>query len=138
MKVKQAMHTGVDWRSPDTPLTEIAQLMRDHDIGAVPVGKNDRLVGMVTDRDIICRGLANGGDISAMKAGDVMTEGISYCTSEDDVEDAIHLMEQKRIRRLAVLDDNRRLVGMLSMGDLAHVASRELTGELAAAVCTHH
>ena len=58
MKVKDAMHKGVDWVSPDTPVTELAKLMRDHDVGAIPIGENDRLVGMVTDRDIVCKGLA--------------------------------------------------------------------------------
>ena len=58
MIVKEAMHRGVDWVSPDTPVTELAKLMRDHDVGAIPIGENDRLVGMVTDRDIVCKGLA--------------------------------------------------------------------------------
>lgn len=58
MKVKDAMHKGVDWVSPDTPVTELAKLMRDHDVGAIPIGENDHLIGMVTDRDIVCKGLA--------------------------------------------------------------------------------
>ena len=58
MKVKDAMHKGVDWVSPDTPVTELAKLMCEHDIGAIPIGENDRLIGMVTDRDIVCKGLA--------------------------------------------------------------------------------
>src|SRR5438876_4970236 len=58
MKVKDVMHKGVDWVSPDTPVTELAKLMREHDIGAIPIGENDRLIGMVTDRDIVCKGLA--------------------------------------------------------------------------------
>jgi len=57
MKVKDAMHKGVDWVSPDTPITEIAKLMRAHDIGCIPIGEDDKLVGMVTDRDIVCKGL---------------------------------------------------------------------------------
>ena len=57
MKVKDVMHKGVDWVSPDTPVTELAKLMREHDIGAIPIGENDRLIGMVTDRDIVCKGL---------------------------------------------------------------------------------
>ena len=61
MKVKEAMHKGVDWVSPDTPVTELAKLMREHDIGAIPIGENDRLIGMVTDRDIVCKGLAEDG-----------------------------------------------------------------------------
>jgi CBS domain-containing protein len=57
MKVKDAMHRGVDWVSPDTPVAELAKLMRDHDVGAIPIGENDRLVGMVTDRDMVCKGV---------------------------------------------------------------------------------
>lgn len=138
MKVNNAMHSGVDWRSPDTPLSDLAKLMRDHDIGSIPIGENDRLVGMVTDRDIVCRGLANGADLTKLTARDVMTKGIVYCTSDEDIEDAIHLMEQKQIRRLPVIGRNKRMVGMLSLGDLSHSAGHELTGELAEAVSAHH
>ena len=59
MKVKDVMHKGVDWVSPNTPVTELAKLMREHDIGCIPIGEDDRLVGMVTDRDIVCKGLAS-------------------------------------------------------------------------------
>jgi CBS domain-containing protein len=59
MKVKEVMHKGVDWVSPDTPVTELAKLMRGHDIGCIPIGEDDRLIGMVTDRDIVCKGLAS-------------------------------------------------------------------------------
>ncbi|HZD25404.1 MAG TPA: CBS domain-containing protein, partial [Alphaproteobacteria bacterium] len=79
MKVEQAMHRGVDWCEPGTSLTEIARIMRDDDVGAVPIGENDRLVGMVTDRDIVCRALADGKDLTSLAARDVMTEGIVYC-----------------------------------------------------------
>jgi CBS domain-containing protein len=61
MKVKEVMHKGVEWVGPDTPITEIAKLMRKHDVGAIPIGENDRLIGMVTDRDIVCKGLAQDG-----------------------------------------------------------------------------
>src|SRR3546814_3567426 len=77
MNVKQAMHAGVDWCAPDTPLSDIARVMRDADVGAVPIGENDRLIGMVTDRDIVCRGCADGRDPTAMTARDVMTSGRS-------------------------------------------------------------
>ena len=61
MKVKEAMHTGVEWVGPDTPVTELAKLMCTHSIGAIPIGENDRLIGMVTDRDVVCKGLAQDG-----------------------------------------------------------------------------
>jgi CBS domain-containing protein len=76
MKVKDVMHKGVDWVSPDTPVSELAKLMREHDIGAIPIGENDRLIGMVTDRDIVCKGLAEDSfDASNATARDVMTRG---------------------------------------------------------------
>src|SRR5580704_4017354 len=80
MKVKEAMHKGVDWVSPDTPVIELAKLMREHDIGAIPIGENDRLVGMVTDRDIVCKGLAQDNfDARRATAREVMTPGIHCC-----------------------------------------------------------
>src|SRR5437764_9415026 len=80
MKVKDAMHKGVDWVSPETPVTELAKLMREHDIGAIPIGENDRLIGMVTDRDIVCKGLAQDSfDVCLARARDVMTPGIQCC-----------------------------------------------------------
>src|SRR5215208_1826400 len=79
MKVKDVMHKGVDWVSPDTPVIELAKLMREHDIGAIPIGEDDRLIGMVTDRDIVCKGLAQDGfDARRATARDVMTPGIKH------------------------------------------------------------
>ena len=138
MKIKSVMHNSVDWVDPSTPIGEIARLMRDHDIGAVPVGENDRLVGMVTDRDLCCRGLANGGDVSKMTARDVMTAGIVYCREGSDLSDAMRLMEEKKIRRLPVINDKKRMVGMLSLGDLSHAAPPEMSGEVMQAVSAHH
>jgi CBS domain-containing protein len=88
MQVKQAMHTGAQWVEPDTPLITLAQLMQQHNIGAIPIGENDRLVGMVTDRDIVCRGLAAGLDLSRATARDVMSKGIFYCNETQDVAEA--------------------------------------------------
>ena len=83
MKVKDAMHRGVDWMSPDTPVRELARLMRDRDIGAIPIGEDDRLVGMVTDRDIVCKGLVlESFDPDKTNASQVMTAEI-HCCGED-------------------------------------------------------
>jgi CBS domain-containing protein len=130
MQVKDAMHRGVKWVEPTTPLNEIAKLMAQHNIGAIPVGENDRLVGMVTDRDIVCRGLAAGVDIARATARDVMTKGIHYTRETDDIRDAAELMEKNKVRRLPVLNKNKRMTGMLSIGDLAHTRDRELCGEV--------
>ena len=138
MKVKEAMHKGVEWRTPDTPVSEIARLMREQDVGAVPIGENDRLVGMVTDRDIVCRSCANGGDPDTVKAREVMTSGIVYCVEDQEVSDVLHLMEDKKIRRLPVLNAKKRMVGMLTLGDIAHAAPQPQVGELCQAVASHH
>src|SRR5262245_3070236 len=118
MKVKDAMHAGVTWFEPSTPLTELARAMRDQDIGSIPIGENDRLVGMVTDRDIICRGLALNGDCLKMTARDVMSKPIIYCYEDEDVDDAVHVMEKHCVRRLPVINSEKRMVGMLSLGDI--------------------
>jgi CBS domain-containing protein len=138
MKVKDAMHKGVVWVSPDMSLLEVAKKMREEDIGAIPVGENDRLIGMVTDRDIVCRGLAAQKDVSKLKVRDVMTEGITFCRHENELEEALQLMQQKQIRRIPVINENKRMVGILSLGDISHCASEGLTAEVVKAVSAHH
>ena len=138
MNIDKAMHKGAQWVSPDTPVSEVAALMKKDDIGSVPVGENDRLIGMITDRDLVLRVLPNGADPTKLKARDVMTKGIVYCRTDQSIEDAIHLMEDKKVRRLPVINDKKRLVGMLSLGDVSHHASRELSGELVHALASPH
>jgi CBS domain-containing protein len=138
MKVSDVMHASATWVTPATPVVDIARMMRDQDIGAVPVGDNDRLVGMVTDRDITCRGLANGRKLTELKAKDVMTKGIIYCHDEDDIETAAQKMERERVRRLPVINSQKRMVGMLSIGDLSARATPALSGEVIKAVSAHH
>ena len=138
MKVKSAMHKGAEWVTPETPVAQIAKKMKDLDVGSIPVGENDKLIGMVTDRDITCRAVANGRDPGKLTARDVMSKGIFYCRDDEDLDDALRIMEQRQIRRLPVIDGNKRMVGMLSFGDISHAASRELSGELLAATSAHH
>jgi CBS domain-containing protein len=139
MKVKDAMHKGVDWVSPDTPVTELAKLMRDHDVGAIPIGENDRLVGMVTDRDIVCKGLAQDNfDARGAKASDVMTAQIHCCREEEDLAKAIRHMEELKIRRLPVINKSKRMVGILSLGDVSHSAPTDLLSECIKSVSAHH
>jgi len=138
MKVKTAMHRGVEWCDPDAPVCEIAKIMLDHDIGAVPIGENDKLVGMVTDRDIVCNAVAKGSDLSKTVARDVMTPGVIYCRDNENVADAVHRMEKKRVRRMPVINKNKRMVGMLSLGDISEAAPLELSGEITKAVSAHH
>jgi CBS domain-containing protein len=138
MRVKEAMHEGATWCTPDTSVEEVAQLLRDEDIGCVPVGEDDKLVGMVTDRDITVRAVANGRDISSMTARDVMTSGIQYVREDDDLDEAIEFLESKKIRRAPVINSKKRLVGFLSLGDISHAANKQRTAELVEAVSAHH
>ena len=120
MKVKDAMHKGAFWVGPDTPITDIAKLMHKNDIGAIPIGENDRLIGMVTDRDIVCKGLVKDNfDTRRATARDVMTSGIHCCGEEDDLEKAAAHMEELKVRRLPVIDKDKRMVGVLSRHDVA-------------------
>ena len=138
MKVRDAMHKSAEWVEATTPIQTIAMKMRDLDVGAIPIGENDRLIGMVTDRDIAIRAVADGRDVSTLTAREVMSKGIVYCRDNEDVEDAVRIMEQKQIRRLPVLDEKKRVVGMLSLGDVCHSASHEISGETLTAVSAHH
>lgn len=137
MKVEQTMHTGAQWVEPGTPLPTLARLMREHNIGAIPIGENDRLVGMVTDCDIVCRGLAAGLDLNRATARDVMSKGIFYCRDTQEVGDAARTMEQNKVRRLPVINQDKRLVGILSIGDISRTGERALCGEIVQAVAAH-
>jgi CBS domain-containing protein len=138
MKVKNAMHRGVTWMGPSTPVEQLARLMQKHDIGAIPIGENDRLVGMVTDRDIVCRCIDAGRDPKTTTAREVMTEGITFCLDKHELDDAARIMETKHVRRLPVINGKKRMIGMLSLGDVYHTAPRHLGGKLMHAVSAHH
>jgi CBS domain-containing protein len=138
MKVKDAMHKGAEWVPPTTTVVDLAKMMVKHDIGAIPIGENDKLIGMVTDRDIVCRGLSNGKDVSKLTARDVMSPDIAWCRDDDDLDDATRIMEKKQVRRLPVIDKNKRMVGMLSLGDVSHAGKSKLSGEVLQAVSAHH
>ena len=138
MKVSEAMHPGAIWIDPDAPLFDVAARMDKDDIGALPVGEHDRIIGMVTDRDIVVRGICDRGDPLQLTARDVMSQPIIYCTTNEDLDDAVRLMERKQVRRLPVMDEHRRMVGMLSLGDVAAKAPASLAAETLRAVSAHH
>ena len=139
MKVREVMHKGVEWVAPDTPIAELARLMRTRDIGAVPIGENDRLIGMVTDRDIVCKGVARDGfDLQRTTARDVMTPGIHCCREDDDLAKAVKHMEGLNVRRLPVINKSKRMVGILSLGDISHSAPNDLLTECVKRVSAHH
>src|SRR5918992_3308234 len=118
MQIREVMSTDVELTNPDASLKEAAAAMRDGDFGALPVGENDRLVGMLTDRDMTVRAVAEGKDPNSTTVRDAMSQGIDYCFDDDPVEDAAKLMSSKQIRRLPVLNHDKRLVGIVALKDL--------------------
>ena len=138
MKVSEVMHSGAIWIDPDAPLFDVAARMDEEDIGALPVGEDDRIIGMVTDRDIVVRGFGGLGDPLQLTARDVMSQPITFCTMNEELDDAVRLMERKQIRRLPVMDEHRRMVGMLALGDVAAKAPESIAVETLRAVSAHH
>ncbi len=129
MLVKEVMTPKAEWVDPETTLLEAAKRMHDKDTGSLLVGKQDKIIGMVTDRDIACRGVAQNLNAAKTPVRKVMTEKIIWCFDDQAIEDAAHLMEDKKIRRLAVMNREKRMVGFLSVDDLAHRA-HALSGEV--------
>jgi CBS domain-containing protein len=118
MRVSEVMTRDVRVASPDQTIQEAARIMAEIDAGAVPVGENDRLVGMLTDRDIAVRAIAAGKG-PGTPVGEVMTRGVRYCFEDEDTEEVCSNLGDQQIRRIPVVDRNKRLVGILSLGDLA-------------------
>ena len=124
MKIKDVMTHDVRFVSPDTPLTEIARQMRDDDIGAVPVVENDRMIGMVTDRDIVVRCVATGS-IDGATARMAMSPRVLYCYEDQSVNEILDNMAKEQVRRMPVVNRDKRLVGVVSIGDLSRKAQRK-------------
>ena len=125
------MTPGVEVVRPEATIQEAAEKMRHLDIGPLPVCDGDRLVGLLTDRDITVRAVAEGRNPTATQVRDVMTPEVVYRYDDQDSQDAARLMEQYQIRRLPVLNRAKRLVGMVSLGDLAvHAGGQPLAGEV--------
>jgi CBS domain-containing protein len=118
MKVSEAMTAEVKTVNPQEPISKAAKLMAESECGAIPVGENDRLVGMVTDRDIAVRAIAQGKG-SDTPIRDVMSQGICYCFEDQEINDVASHMASEKVRRLPVLNKDKRLVGILSLGDIA-------------------
>jgi CBS domain-containing protein len=128
-QVKDLMTAHAEWVDADTPVRVVAEKMRDKGIGCLPVGENDKLIGMITDRDITCRAVADGLDLSKAKARDVMSKGVTWCFEDQSDVEATKMMENKNVHHLPVLNRAKRIVGMLSFADLA-LRSISLTNEL--------
>lgn len=119
MQIREVMTHGAEVVHSDAAAREAARKMRELDVGSLPVCDGDRLEGVITDRDITVRLVAEGLDASTTKVSDIMTPGVTYCFEDQTVEEASMVMEAHQIRRLPILNREKQLVGMLSLGDLA-------------------
>ena len=131
MKVSEAMSRGVRIADPDQPIREAARMMAELDAGILPVAENERLVGMITDRDIAVRGVAAGMSPDT-PIREVMTHEVRYCFDDEDIEDVAENMAEIKVRRLPVMNRQKRLVGIISLGDIALVSGPDPAGE---AIC---
>ena len=118
MRVSEVMTRHVEIMNPKQSIREAAQRMCDMDVGVLPIGENDRLVGMVTDRDIAVRAVALGKDANT-PISEVMSTDVCYCFEDEDVSAVADTMANQQLRRLPVLNRDKRLVGILTLGDLA-------------------
>jgi CBS domain-containing protein len=130
MSIKDVMTPNVEVIHPDQPLQEAAKMMKSLDVGSLPVCDGNRLLGMLTDRDITIRATAEGRDPTTTTVRETMTEKILYCYEDQDVREAAQIMEERQIRRLPILNRDKRLVGIVSLGDLAVDSGQEqIAGE---------
>lgn len=129
MHVRDIMSTDFHLASPQTTVRQAAEMMRDGDFGYLPVGDNEKLKGAVTDRDIVIRAVA-AGQGPETPLSDIMSATIVYCFEDDDIREAGDLMKREQIRRLAVLNDAKRLVGIVTLGDIARADEQRLAGEI--------
>jgi CBS domain-containing protein len=129
MLVKEIMRPKLESILPSASLRDAAQKMRDMNVGSLAVWEDGRLIGMITDRDICCRGVADVYDPSRTAVREIMSREVSFCFTDDTVTHAVRQMEERHIRRLAVLNHDKSVAGFLSVDDVAHY-SRQLAGEV--------
>jgi CBS domain-containing protein len=130
MELRDIMTRNVEVISGDASLKEAAAKMRTIDVGFIPVCDGNRLKGILTDRDITIRATADGRDPTKTKVADIMSTDIAYCLEDQKVDEAVCLMEARQIRRLPVLNLDKQLVGIVSLGDIAvHAGDRDMAGE---------
>jgi CBS domain-containing protein len=131
MKINEIHTRDPEVISPEAMICEAAQKMAEHDIGMLPVCDGERLVGSITDRDLVIRAMAQGYDPLNTKVKDMMSHGICYCFEDDSLEEVARVMEEKQIRRMPILNSDKRLIGIVSLGDLAvRSTNRDLTEEV--------
>ena len=125
MKIREIMTTNVECVAPDAGIQELANKMKTLDVGFVPICEDDRLAGTVTDRDIVVRCLAGGKDPGTCKASDIMTKNVFWCFEDQDVKDVAKQMRDNEVRRMLILNQGKRLVGVVSIGDISKVEEKE-------------
>lgn len=126
MQVREIMTSPAKIVDQNASLKELAEKMKNEDIGALPVCDGERLLGMVTDRDIVTRAVAMDKPLSQASAKEVMSEGITFVRQDDDINDAEKKMTQHKVRRLPVCDENDKLVGMVTLADIARKTGRDI------------
>ena len=136
MQIKEVMTRNVLLTSPDQTICDAAKLMAKCDAGALPVREGDKLVGVITDRDIAIRAVAEHCSADT-PVRDVMTAQVLYCFEDEDTEHVARNMGENQVRRLPVLDRDKRLVGIVSIGDLSHGVQPRVTGEAIAGISKH-
>lgn len=129
MQIKDLMTRDVELIGPTAMIKDASRMMRDNDIGALPVANGDRLVGMLTDRDIVVRAVADGKDPGETPVSEVMSERVLYCFDDQSTEEVAENMGGNQIRRLPVLNRDKRLVGIVSVGDLSVGGAVSQAGE---------
>jgi CBS domain-containing protein len=135
MKVRDVMTRDVRLITPDQTVAEAAKLMADCDTGALPVREGDRLIGVITDRDIAVRAVAQHKSPDAPVREVMSSDKVLYCYDDEDVEHVAKNMAENKVRRLPALNRDKRLVGIVSIGDLAHGAEPRVAGEAIADIC---
>jgi CBS domain-containing protein len=130
MQIKEVMTPSPEIISPEASLAEAATIMKTLNVGSLPVGSNDSIVGWITDRDITTRATAEHRNPDAAVVREAMSPTVVFCMENDDVDDCARLMEEKQIRRLPVLNPQRRLVGIVSLGDMALNTDKKLAGKI--------
>lgn len=138
MLVRDCMTTNAGLIGTNATVREAATQMRDADTGFLPVGDDDRLLGVVTDRDIVVRGLVAGADPSSQTVAEVMTKDVLYCFDDRDVADAETMFGELKVRRLPVVDRDKNFVGVITLGDIAARASAHDSDEQAGVGETLH
>jgi CBS domain-containing protein len=119
MKIRDILTKNPHVVRPDAMISEAAKMMKQHDIGMLPVCSGHQLVGSITDRDLAIRAIAEGRNPLATKVSDIMTPNVFWCYDDQELEEAAQLMEEKQIRRLPIVNREKRLVGIISLGDFA-------------------